>query len=116
MMIGIVRKGFPRLTVELAGRSGTESAEFVVDTGFDGDLALSANAVRDPQTTLQGVQIRSTADGNYIQVEVHTARDRWREVELLVLGGSPLLGMTLLNGSHVDIEATEGGELLIETL
>ena len=77
MMVGQVLKGFPRLAVELGGKQGTLEAEFIVDTGFDGDLALPEQAVRALVTTLRGMQIRATADGSHIQVEVHTAMALW---------------------------------------
>ena len=38
MMIGHVRDNFPRLMLTLPGRNGSVNVEFVVDTGFDGEL------------------------------------------------------------------------------
>jgi hypothetical protein len=35
---------------------------------------------------------------------------------VLVLETNPLLGTLLLDGCHIDIEATEGGEVVIEPL
>ncbi len=39
-----------------------------------------------------------------------------RAVEVLALPGHPLLGMMLLDESHLHIEGAEGGEVVIEAL
>lgn len=40
MMIGRWRDSFPRVTLTLPGVGGPVAVEFIVDTGFDGELAL----------------------------------------------------------------------------
>jgi len=40
MIVGEFREGFPRITLDLRLKDGSVRAvEFVVDTGFEGDLA-----------------------------------------------------------------------------
>jgi hypothetical protein len=39
-----------------------------------------------------------------------------RTVEVIALEHNPLLGTTLLEGCHLDIDMTEGGEVVIERL
>lgn len=39
-MTGLVRDRFPTVVLQVRGRSGQREIEFIVDTGFDGELAL----------------------------------------------------------------------------
>ena len=43
---GSFRDGHPRLTVLLPSQNGPLEIEFIVDTGFDGDLALPGPVAR----------------------------------------------------------------------
>jgi predicted aspartyl protease len=45
-MIGEFRDGHPRARLTLNGLAGQLELEFVVDTGFDGDLALPGHLAR----------------------------------------------------------------------
>ncbi len=40
MMLGHVRQRFPRVLLTLPGQAGPLEIEFIVDTAFDGDLAV----------------------------------------------------------------------------
>ena len=40
MTLGAWRDGFPRLRLTLMGERGPLDLEFIIDTGFNGDLAL----------------------------------------------------------------------------
>ncbi len=40
MILGEFRGHFPRITLTLPGIQGEVEVEFIVETGFDGDLAL----------------------------------------------------------------------------
>lgn len=40
MILGQVRRRFPRVVLALPGREGPFEVELIVDTAFDGDLAL----------------------------------------------------------------------------
>ena len=46
-LFGHVRDSFPRLSLTLPGRMGTQiTVEFIVDTGFDGELSLPSEVIR----------------------------------------------------------------------
>lgn len=47
VILGHVRDKMPRMTLQLSGREGSLSVEFVVDTGFDGQLVLPGRVIRD---------------------------------------------------------------------
>ena len=40
MILGYVRDHLPRVTIVLPGLNGDVPVEFIVDTGFDGDISL----------------------------------------------------------------------------
>lgn len=100
------------------GRAETVAA--IVDTGFDGELAL-------PLSLLNALQLpplrRSTAtlgDGSTIVHTVHRATILWdgtaRRVFVAALDSEPLVGMELLAGYRLTIQVIPGGQVLIESL
>ena len=110
----------PRLALTLPGRGDDLEVTFVVDTGFNGDLALPLQAIQRLQAVPFDTQTHLMADGTQVQTSVYLLEMEWldetRSVEVLALEGNPLLGTGLLFGCHIDIEATENGEVLIEAL
>lgn len=40
MILGHVRDGFPRIVLDLTGLRGVMRVEFLLDTGFEGELAV----------------------------------------------------------------------------
>lgn len=46
MIVGSVRENFPRVTLELPGTTGSVAVEFIVDSGFEGDLTLPVAMLR----------------------------------------------------------------------
>ena len=120
MNFGTVRRRFPRARLSLPGREGPFAVEFIIDTGFDGELALPPHlALRLPLTTA-GHQTLALADGTTVYSPYYRLLLEWdgeeRLTEVLLLDGSPLLGVNLLNETLMQIEWTEGGEVSIESL
>lgn len=120
MLYGHVCDHMPRVLLALPGSSGPFSVEFCLDTGFEGELALpSAVAARlelediEPRTIAMADGTMRTAFVGYITLEWN---EEPRPTEVLVLDGNPLLGMLLLEGSQIQIEAADGGEIVIEAL
>jgi len=120
MMLGHVRDNFPRVALALPGLRGPLNVEFLVDTGFDGELTLP-NAVLE-QLEMSFITNRSVllADGSQSRRPVYTVILTWddepRATEVMGLEGSPLLGGELMAGCLLQIEMTDGGEVLIEAL
>jgi clan AA aspartic protease len=118
MMSGIFRDHLPRITLELPSRDRTIPVEFVLDTGFDGDLTLPSRLVRLLQTAPLFTSLLSLADGSIGDFPVHELVLEWngtdRPVEVLVLEGSPLLGTLLLDGCQVHLDMVEGGEVVVD--
>ena len=120
MIFGHVRDASPRISLKLPGQYETLTVEFVVDTGFEGELAMPATLASRIMLTQLKSRLVEMADGTERECFVGTLSLDWddetRPTEVLVLEGNPLLGMLLLEGSHVHIEATNGGEIVIEPL
>jgi clan AA aspartic protease len=116
--VGEVRGGFPRVVIELPGHAGSVRVEFVLDTGFEGYLSLPASVVQRLDATYAGAQTSRLADGTEIVGPLYSLTLLWngepREVDVLVFENNPLLGVFLLTDCHLDIDMTEGGEVLIE--
>lgn len=119
MILGHVRDGFPRIVLTMAGADGHPSAvDVIVDTAFDGELKLPAEIARRLAVAETGPQTRLLADGSLVDCPVYQATVIWNEaprlVEVLVLPGNALIGTLLLDGTHLDIEMEEGGEVVVE--
>lgn len=106
------------LPVEVRNRSGEhETVAAVVDTGF---LTLPRTVVGSLSLPLLGSTPVTLADGSTTTLEVYEALvvwyDRPREVECLVAEGAPLVGMIMLRGSELRVEAQPGGEVVVRPL
>ncbi len=119
MLLGHVRDYAARVLLTLLGEEGELTAEFVIDTGFEGDLAIPRSLVAKLQR-LSPYETRSfaLADGTLRELLICYIEIEWNEeprsVEVLVTDGRPLLGMVLMDGSHIGIDASSGGEVTVE--
>src|SRR5437879_230398 len=116
MILGHVRDNFPYVTLALPGREGPLHVEFVIDTGFDGELALPASLLNDLDTAFIGDHAVLLADRTrrsipHYEIEIDW-HDEKRSTEVIALEGRPLLGNGLMEGSSVHIEMADGGEVV----
>lgn len=119
MMSGIVKNGYPTVNVIFRLPNQPDfTIEFVIDTGFKGDLSLPTQAV-----TLLGLPFLldvnvNLADNSNSVLALHQAVILWngeeREVTVLASGRRPLLGRDLLTNCELVIQFTEGGLVRIE--
>lgn len=94
----------------------------VIDTGFEGTLWLPPELAED--LVLEQLLRRSAevelADGTTLEVEVYRVGLLWhgrpRVVPAYVAPGEVLIGMELLAGSRLTVDAVPGGEVIIEEL
>ena len=91
-----------------------------LDTGFDGDLTLPRDVIRRFGFAYRGNRIMILADGSFVETESYAARVLWRsrEIEALVFQSESeyLLGMSLLWGQRITIDAVEGGHITVEEI
>ena len=120
MILGHVRDNLPRITLPLPGITGQVFIEFIVDTGFDGELALPSALVHQLEATYQGDKPILLADSFARSQPSFVVFLEWedepRPTEILVLEGVPLLGSVLLASSLLQAEMTDGGEVSVEPL
>ncbi len=70
-LLGLFRDDHPRLTLPLPGRSGRLWVEFIVDTGFAGDLALPQSLIQRLEANLSGSDSFALADGSRLECWVY---------------------------------------------
>ena len=122
MMTGTVNADLEpllRLTV-LDGGGQPHGLEAVVDTGFNGFLTLPRAVIAALGLPWLCRQQGQLADGSVLVFDVYVATVDWdgqlRSVEVEAAGAQPLLGMALLQGSELRIEARPGGSVTIAGL
>lgn len=119
-MTGIVTAGLQaKLDLEILGSSGGwHAVEAVIDTGFDGELILPVSLIAALGLSSGGTYYANLADGRRTLVNYYEATIMWhgrrRTIEVLESGGIPILGMELLQGSRLILDASPGGSVTIE--
>ena len=92
----------------------------VLDTGFTGYLTLPSESIQELGIPSVGRRTFELANGELFEFEAYLAAVSWhgRLSDALVLksDSAPLLGMTLLWGSRVTVDALTDGEVTIEEL
>lgn len=120
MMIGRWRDGFPRVTLTLPGVNGPLDMEFIVDTGFDGELALPDFIIRQLDASVLELRLIRFAGAFQQRSLYYEMTLEWgnesRPVEIVALEGNPLLGNDLWLGEMLQAENSQGGEVLFEPL
>jgi clan AA aspartic protease len=120
MMLGVVRDNFPRVTLDLPGPQGFLRVEFVLDTGFEGELSVPLALMQRLDVSLTTHRALRLADGTLRHIPHYEISFDWLEeerlTEIIALEGRPLLGSMLLEGCSVLIEMQDGGEVEIERL
>ncbi len=105
-------KRHPWVTLTVEARSGTQEVKFLVDTGFDGELAVPRSLTSLFGTSSDYFEV-DFADGDREQSMIVQCHVQWlegyREVTALYTDGdNPLLGMELLEDCTVTLE--NGGD------
>jgi clan AA aspartic protease len=122
MMTGTVTAGLQAtLDLEVLGSPGaSHKIEAVIDTGFDGELLLPRTLIAALALTRQGTIHAKLADGTRVVLDYYEPFIVWhgrpRTVKVLDLGSVALVGMELLQGNRLTIDAAPGGAVIIEVL
>ena len=120
---GAVQAGFPRVTLSLVDRSNAlNPVTFVVDTGFEGEIALPFEILRIIYTFAPEIRriqpVNSDErDSTFVRALLATEDGERRVTEVLVLDqGLPLVGLELLWDHLLTMELTNDGDVTIEQL
>ena len=109
----------PRLAVSVMDAGGElQRFEVVLDTGFTGWLMLPEADINRLGLVIEGRHRGIMASGNEEEFEYYETRVSWHgrlyQVEVFQSIDQPLLGMELLDGSRVSVDAWDGGEVVID--
>ena len=122
MLAGTVNSNYEAVVrLQLRGPSGRDlETDAIIDTGFTGSLTLPRDLVTRLGLLFQGHERGVLADGSECFFEIYEAlvlwNGRFRLISVDLVDTTPLLGMSLLSGSELAIQAVEGGEVLIREL
>ena len=120
MITGTVSNRHALIALFVSGPGGQGDVEFVLDTGFTGYITLPLAACLALNLPFQGYQPSSLADTSQRLLDIYRLTIVWdgeqREVDVLAIDSAPLIGMSLLDGYDVRIQAVEGGSVSIERL
>ena len=115
--------GSPRVSITVgnaveSARSITVSA--IVDTAFTAHLTLPIASIRELRLIQRGEQPAELANGTVGRFAVYAGLASWngqvRLIPILESDSEPLLGMAMLWGSRLTMDAIEGGGVTIEEI
>ena len=97
-----------------------ETFEFIVDTGLTEEMVLPQHVIDHLDLPLNDTAMLATGDGRVGFFATYTVRILWhdqpREVHVASMGGEFLIGMDLLRGSNLSVDAVPGGSVTITEL
>ena len=115
--------GAPRVSitvVNIAEPHRTLTVSAVVDTAFTAYLTLPAESISELGLIQRGEQVAELASGDIERFAVYPGLTRWngqdRLTPILESDSEPLLGMAMLWGSRLTVDAREGGDVVIAPL
>jgi len=92
----------------------------VIDTGFTGFLTLPLTIITSLDLRLYGREEGTLGDGSICIFDVYGGLIIWdgefRRIDVNASETSPLLGMSLLYGYQMRLDAIEGGMVMIQSL
>ena len=109
------------VSVDIVDSNGLlQPIEVILDTGFTGYLTLPTDSIQELGLPSVGRRTFELANGELFEFEAFLAAVSWhgrlRDALVLQSNSAPLLGMTLLWGSRVTVDALADGQVTIEEL
>ena len=111
----------PSLALSMLSRDGVDvEVDFAIDTGFTEELTLPPDIIDELDLPTYRQLSLTMADGTVYDGETYVGRLNWhgrvRSVEVIGVDADPLVGMRLLAGSNLSIDAEPGGAVTITEL
>ncbi len=105
----------------LGGSGRSTEVQAVIDTGFTDWLTIPAGVAEYLGLPVRGSVEAELADGRVERLPIYRVRVSWhgrtRSVKAYVApAGEALIGMSLLRGSRLTVDAVPGGDVRIEEL
>jgi clan AA aspartic protease len=108
------------LAIAVRHNETTEMIDTIIDTGFSGFLTLPSDMITTLGLSWEGRDVVTLGDGTFCTFEVYIGLVIWdgqyREIYINESETVPLIGMQLLRGYDLRIQAIEGGLVTIEAL
>jgi clan AA aspartic protease len=122
MMFGVVNS-ICEATIKVAvGRIGSPKimVNAIVDTGFTSFLSLPLSVIESLELPWSCFDFGTLGDGSEVVFEMYTASVIWDgQIQIIDVAASeaePLVGMSLLHGYDLRIQAIEGGIVSVQAL
>lgn len=122
MMFGVVNHNCEAIVKVAVGRIGSPkiTVDAVIDTGFTSFLSLPLSTITNLGLPWHYRDVGTLGDGSEVVFEIYKAVVIWdgqdQIVDVAASDAEPLVGMGLLYGFRLQIEAVEGGRVTIEAL
>ena len=122
MMQGVVNRSCEAiLPLVISNESRqTQLIDAVIDTGYTGFLSLPHEIIFLLNLPWTGIDRGTLSDGSEAIFEVYAAKVIWdgeyRHIPVNAAEVDPLIGMSLLYGYELQMQAIEGGRVQIEAL
>jgi clan AA aspartic protease len=122
MIFGVVNNNCEAIIKVAVGQIGSPkiAVDAVIDTGFTGFLSLPTSIIIDLGLPWHYRDIGALGDGSEVVFEIYKASVIWdgqnQIVDVAASDSDPLVGMSLMHGFKLQIEAIESGLVTIEAL
>ncbi|NEQ98230.1 MAG: clan AA aspartic protease [Cyanothece sp. SIO2G6] len=122
MMQGVVNQNCEATITLVVGNANqqTQLIDAVIDTGYTGFLSLPREIIVRLNLPWTGIDRGTLGDGSEATFEVYAAKVIWdgeySNVPVNEAETDPLVGMGLLYGFDLQIQAIEGGRVTIKAL
>jgi len=121
MICGVVNQSCEAiLPVVVKSDVTTQLVDAVINTGFSGFLTLPSKVITALNSPWKGRDVATLGDGTSCIFDVYIAIVIWdgqyRTIDINESETVPLIGMQLLRGYDLRIQAIEGGTVAIEAL
>jgi clan AA aspartic protease len=122
MMFGAVNDNCEAIIKVAVGRvdSPKIAVDALIDTGFTSFLSLPLSIITELDLTWHYRDVGTLGDGSEIVFELYKASVIWdgqnKLIDVVASDADPLVGMGLLYGFKLQVEAVEGGRVTIEAM
>jgi clan AA aspartic protease len=122
MMFGLVNSHCEAIIKVAVGRIGSPkiTVDAVIDTGFTSFLSLPLSLITELGLPWHFRDVGTLGDGSEVVFEIYKASVIWdgqpQIIDVAASEAEPLVGMSLLYGFNLQIEAVEGGRVTIKAL
>jgi clan AA aspartic protease len=122
MMHGIVDSNCEATLRLVVGNTNSQRQviDAIVDTGFTGFLTLPLSVITSLNLSLYGREEGTLGDGSICIFDVYTGLVIWngelQRIDVNASEAAPLVGMSLLYGYRIQLDAIEGGTVTIQSL